>query len=411
MTKDLLELDDALDLVLESAGPLEEESVELDGALGRILRHDLVAAEPVPAFASSAMDGFAIRAGDVLGAGSAASVNLVLAGESRAGAPAARGLGVGQAIAISTGAMMPAGADAVIRVEDTDSQDGLVQVTAEVPPGRYVRLAGEDIAPGDTVLVRGTRLGPAELGVLASMGHSRVACTRRPHISILTTGDEVVEPTIAPRLGAVRNANGYSLRALARYAGAAVMHMAHAPDNPDETRAAIAAALHSDVVVVCGGVSVGRHDHVRSALAAQGVHERFWGIALRPGKPTWFGVRDGTLVFGLPGNPVSAMVTFILLVGPALRALGGTPPRASRRTATLVGDYDKCPGRAHAVRCRLRSSSGGWEAESTGQQGSHILTSMLGADALAIIPSASGPVRSGEKVEFEPLAPWLGRGA
>jgi molybdopterin molybdotransferase len=164
--------------------------------------------------------------------------------------------------------------------------------------------------------------------------------------------------------------------------------------------------LTLDSVVVCGGASVGAHDHVKSALAALEVRERFWGVALRPGKPTWFGVREKTLVFGLPGNPVSAMVTFILLVCPALRALSGAAPQPLRTLATMACDYEKSPGRAHAVRCRLRLSETGWEAEPTGPQGSHILTSMLGAQALAIIPSASGTVSAGTRVPIEPLEPF-----
>jgi molybdopterin molybdotransferase len=242
------------------------------------------------------------------------------------------------------------------------------------------------------------------------MGQASLLCTRRPRISILTTGDELVEPTAPLAAGEVRNANAHSLPALARCAGAQVTRIAHVPDSPDATRSAIADALQSDVVVVCGGMSVGAHDHVRSALAAVRVNERFWGIALRPGKPTWFGVRDKRLVFGLPGNPVSAMVTFILFVGPALRTLAGLPQQPARESATLTRDYDKPPGRAHAVRCRLKRSEYGWEAEPTGPQGSHILTSMLGAQALAIIPGASGGARKGERVEIEPLAPWIGWG-
>jgi molybdopterin molybdotransferase len=408
MSAPLLGLDEAQRLVLDSAQALDRQLLELRGALGRVLAEDVVATEPVPAFASSAMDGFAIRAEDVRGAGPTAPIRLSLAGESRAGRPAARGVGPGEAIAISTGAMMPRGANAVIRQEETRTRERGVEVLAQVRPGHDVRAAGEDIAPGETVLARGIRLGPAELGVLASLGRATVSCTRRPRVSILTTGDELVEPTAPQPPGAVRNTNAYSIPALAQCAGAHVTRIAHSPDIPDCIQAAIVAALDDDVVVVCGGVSVGRHDHVRGALAALDVEERFWGIALRPGKPTWFGVRDRTLVFGLPGNPVSAMVTFMLLVYPSLRALSEAAGEPAREMATLAGDYDKRPGRAHAMRCRLTRTAAGLMAEPTGPQGSHILTSMLGADALAIIPAPSGPLRSGEKVEIERLASWLG---
>ena len=206
----------------------------------------------------------------------------------------------------------------------------------------------------------------------------------------------------------MRDSSAYSIPALARCAGAEVVGVARAADDRQAIEAAIADALACDVVVVCGGVSVGAHDHVKSALAALGVRECFSGIAFRPGKPTWFGMCGKTLVFGLPGNPVSSMVTFILLVGPALWAMSGAPAQPARTTATLACDYDKPPGRAHAVRCRVRLCETGWEVEPTGPQASHILTSMLGAQALAIIPGASGPLKAGARVQIELLAPWGG---
>ena len=204
--------------------------------------------------------------------------------------------------------------------------------------------------------------------------------------------------------GAIHDANAYSVPALVRELGAELAPRCDGArrrtGDPARDRGRARAA---DVVVICGGVSVGVHDHVRPSLAALGVDEHFWGVALSPGKPTWFGTRGETLVFGLPGNPVSAMVTFTLFVAPALGALSGAPAGLRRTTATLTRDYAKAPGRAHAVRCRLALSEHGWRAEPTGDQRSHILTSMLGADALAIIPTASGDVRAGEQVEVELL--------
>ena len=205
------------------------------------------------------------------------------------------------------------------------------------------------------------------------------------------------------RPGGVRNSNAYSVPALAQLAGAEGAGAASVPDDPDATREAIAAALDSDVVVICGGVSVGEHDHVKAAFAELGVEGSFWGIALKPGKPTWFGTRGDTLVFGLPGNPVSAMVTFLLLVRPALAALSGADPERHRTTARIAEDYEKRPGRAHAVRCRLELREDGWHARPTGKQGSHILTSMLGADCLALIPREAGSLSAGEPVVVELL--------
>jgi molybdopterin molybdotransferase len=221
-------------------------------------------------------------------------------------------------------------------------------------------------------------------------------------VALLTTGDELLEPGETDRPGAVRNSNSYSISALVERCGGQVALLRVVRDELQATRDAIAAGLAHDVLVVCGGVSIGEHDHVRPALALLEIEQVFWGLALRPGKPTWFGVSSaGGLVFGLPGNPVSAMVTFLLLVRPALRALLGAQPRRDRARAVLDEDYTKQPGRAHAVRCRLELRDDGWHARSTGAQGSHILTSMLGADALAIIPSAAERVRSGERVDIE----------
>jgi molybdopterin molybdotransferase len=402
----LIEIERAREAVLERAAPLAAEEVPLDEALDRVLAEDLFGEEPVPGFDNSAMDGFALRARDTLGASPGSPAALRVAGESRAGRPAGLSLEEGPAIQISTGAMVPDGADAVVRVEDTRSEDGRVLVEVEVEAGRDIRLAGEDIRPGDAVLGRGTPIGPAELGVIASLGLGAVRCRRRPRVHVLTTGDELLEPGEEMRPGGVRNSNAHSIAALVAWAGGEVVGRGSVADDPAATRAAIAPALEADVAVLCGGVSVGEHDHVKGALLELGVEQSFWGIALKPGKPTWFGTRGDTLVFGLPGNPVSAMVTFLLLVRPALTALGGGSPESHRTTALLAGDYEKRPGRAHAVRCRLELREDGWRAWPTGRQGSHVLTSMLGADCLAMIPAEAASLRGGDPVQVE----LIGRG-
>ena len=404
MPDELIEIEQARRLVLERASPLAAEPVPLRDALGRVLASEVAAPDPVPGFDNSAMDGFAVRAADIADASADAPVSLDVVDESRAGAPASRQVGRGEAIMISTGAMVPDGADAVVRVEDTSAHDGRVDVGVAVEAGRNVRRAGEDVRSGEVVLSPGTPLGPAELGVLASIGCARPSCARRPRVAVLTTGDELREPDEPLRPGGVRNSNAHSVPALVARCGAEVARVEMVPDDPAATRAAIEASLAADVVVLCGGVSVGEHDHVRAALAGLGVDEAFWGVALRPGKPTSFGVhRDGALVFGLPGNPVSAMVTFLLLARPAIEALLGLTVERHRPTAILDEEYAKKPGRTHAVRCRLELRDDGWHARSTGAQGSHVLTSMLGADALAIVPTDSGTVAAGERVEIELL--------
>ena len=377
-------------------------------ALGRLLTTDVASADPVPAFDNSAMDGFAVRAADTSGASPESPATLRVVGESRAGHPAESALGGGEAIGISTGAVIPEGADAVVRVEDASPGNGSVEIEAEVAPGNALRHAGDDIEPNAVVLRERTRLGAAELGVLASVGVARVPCARRPRLAVLTTGDELLEPEEPSRPGGVRDSNAYTIPALALSAGAEVVGIEAVKDEPESTRAAIERMLGAEIAVICGGVSVGQHDHVKGALESLGVDEVFWRVALKPGKPTWFGIGPtGTLVFGLPGNPVSAMVTFLLFVRPAIAAMTGAPDVAHRLRAVLDQELPKPPGRAHAVRCRLELRDDGWHASPTGDQDSHVLTSMLGAEALAIVPADADPPAVGELVELE-LLPSLG---
>jgi molybdopterin molybdotransferase len=409
---ELIEIDEARRLVLQNTAPLGPEPVELRDAVGRVLAEPISSATAVPAFDNSAMDGYAVRAADTAGATAETPRELDVVGESRAGAPAARGLEPGQAIAISTGAVVPDGADAVVQVERTDGGTDSVAIKAEVDAGTNIRRAGEDIAAGDEVLEAGSEIGPAEVGVLASVDRPRVACWRRPRVTLLTTGDELLEPGDPLRPGGVRNSNSYSVGALVERVGAVLSGTEIVADDERITEEALGRALAYDVTIVCGGVSVGPHDHVRPALERLGVEQVFWGVALRPGKPTWFGVAPRNpaagpgrgLVFGLPGNPVSSIVTFLLFARPAIRAmLGADPGRERRATAILDADYPKQPGRAHLIRVRLELADDGWHATPTADQGSHVLTSMLGADALAILPTESGDVTAGERVEFELL--------
>src|ERR1700751_443512 len=363
----------------------------------------------VPGFDNSAMDGYAVRASDTSSARPSSAVRLRTVDESRAGSPAQRTLEPGQAIAISTGAALPRGADAIVRVEDTHRVGAEVEVRAAVAGGQHVRAAGDDIQAHELVLGSGTSIGPFELGVLASVGCAVVPCVRRPSVRVLTTGDELLDPYEPIRPGAVRNASAYTVPALARLAGAEVQGVETVGDEPAATLRALEAMLECDVAIACGGVSVGSHDHVRSALHLAGVEQHFWRVALRPGKPTGFGTyarapgEPETLVFGLPGNPVSAVVTFLLFVRPALRALVGADPEGERVRAVIDEEYRKEPGRAEAVRCALELRDDGWHARPTGRQGSHVLTSMLGAAGLGILPAASAGVAAGEPIDVELL--------
>jgi len=394
---DLIAIEEARRRVLAAVPRLGDEAVALAAALGRVLAEDVTSPLPVPPFDSSAMDGFAVVAGP--------AAELEVIGEARAGHPFTGAVSAGQAVRISTGAVLPEGADAVVPVERTTGVKEVVSVP-ESRPGSNVRRAGEDIPLDAVVLQTGIRLGPAELGVAASVGRAQLRCARRPRVAVLVTGDELTEPGLELPPGGIYSSNAYALAAQVERAGGEVVARVTVPDDADGTRAALAGALDAaDVVVVSGGVSVGPHDHVKPALRELGVDERFWGVSLRPGKPTWFGVKDGTLAFGLPGNPVSAMVTFQLFARPALAALQGASPDARRVAAKLAEPIARNPHREQAVRViLLQSQEDGFVARPTKDaQGSHVLTSMVGADGLALIEPGEGDAAAGERVEVELL--------
>jgi molybdopterin molybdotransferase len=401
-------LDEARARVLARARALAAVELPLADALGMRLAEDVVAGEQLQAFDNSAMDGYAVRAADLTGAGPDSPLALRLVGESRAGRPAEAAVGAGEAIAISTGAMVPDGADAVVRIEDTRLAAGAragqsVEFLASPALGQNVRRAGEDVTAGQTVLRAGDQLGPAPLGVLAALGVERVPCHRRPTVAIITSGDELTPRGERPAPGQIRDSNSTMLAALVAQAGAELHSHAHAGDSLAATVAAIEPALAADVVVVAGGVSVGAHDHVKAAFAELDVAEEFWRVALRPGGPTWFGSRGETLVFGLPGNPVSVFATFTLLARPALAVLAGGPPDAPRTVATLAAPYEKTTGRTEAIRCALELTPRGWSVDPRPHQGSHVLTSLVGANCLALIPGPAGPVAAGTELEIELL--------
>ena len=389
----LISIEEGRRRVLAAVHALDSEDVPLPEARGRVLAEDLTSAVDVPPFDSSAMDGYALVAGP--------ATELQVIGESRAGHPSERLVAPGVAVRISTGAAVPGGASAVIPVERTSANGDRVEVE-ETAEGTNIRRAGEDLRAGDVVLARGAVLGPAELGVAASVGRAALRCACRPRVALLVTGDELVQPGGALGPGQIYTSNGFALAAQLEDAGAELVLSDTVPDTAEATHAALARALETaDVVIGSGGVSVGPHDHVKDALRELGVVEHFWGVSLRPGKPTWFGVRERVLVFGLPGNPVSAMVTFQLFARPALAALQGADPAASSASATLDEPVRRNPRREEAVRVRLRHAEDGLHALTTGEQGSHMLTSMLGADALALIAPGDGELGAGERVEVQ----------
>jgi molybdopterin molybdotransferase len=344
------------------------------------------------------MDGYAVQAGPV-------ERRLTVIGESRAGAPSPQGLHAGEAIRISTGAAVPPGANAIIRQEDVTEEASEIETKADVEEGTNIRYAGEDMRAGTTVLQAGTILGAPQLGVAVAAGVGDAIVVRKPRVAVLCTGDELRAPGEPLGPGEIHNSNAPMLVALALHCGAIAAPALRLPDDRAATETALGAALDAaDVVIVSGGVSVGPHDHVKPALATLGVRELFWGVALQPGKPTWFGERDETLVFGLPGNPVSAAVTFSLFARPAIAALQGTSAPATLDLEAVLGvSVRRNRLREQALRVRLERRGGVAVAVPNGPQGSHIVTSLVGADALALIPPGEGELAAGAAVVLAPL--------
>jgi molybdopterin molybdotransferase len=391
---DLPTFEDALQLILERARPLASERVALAAAAGRYLAEDASAAVDLPPFASSAMDGFAVRAADTPG-------RLPVVARIPAGRPASRALEPGEAMGIATGGVVPVGADAVVPVESVDDRDNAVEIPGRAAAGAHIRPRGGDVRAGELVVGAGTRLGAAQLGALAAAGLAEAVCARRPRAAVVVTGTELRAPGEPLGPGEVYESNGTLLAAQLASAGADVEVRSVVADDEALHREAIAAGLEADVLVTSGGVSVGPHDLVRRVEAELGVEEVFWRVAVRPGKPVSFGVRSGTLVFGLPGNPVSSLVGFELFVRPALRALqGALDPGPAFRAGTLLAARTRNPGRDDLVRAVASWGEEGAALEPLSGQDSHMIVRAAGANALVLIPHGEGDLEAGSRVRF-----------
>jgi molybdopterin molybdotransferase len=395
----MISVREALDQVLRDLPRLGGEQVVLTRAVGRVLAEGVRAARDVPPFRNSAMDGYAVRSADVGEASRERAVGLRVLETVGAGGVPSCSVAPETATRIMTGAPMPDGADAVVRVEDTMEADGFVEIRAGAKPGANVRQAGEDVRAGEVVLDRGRRLRPADIGLLASIGVPAIRVSCRPRVAILATGDELVDVGQPPGRGQIVNSNAYALAAAVEEAKGVPVMAGVVRDRPELIRAAFDEAFRADVVLSTGGVSVGSFDYVRSVLRELGVEERFWKVAQRPGKPLTFGIRDRVPVFGLPGNPVSSMVCFYVYVMPALRTMMGLERIHLPTTwATMAESVPKAPGLTEFIRCRLDGGPGDLRARSTGTQSSGVLRSLSLGDGLIVAPPQLSLLEEGSRV-------------
>jgi molybdopterin molybdotransferase len=387
---ELLALDEATALVLERARPLPAEAVWLSAVAGRVAAEPARAVVDLPPFPSSAMDGFALRAADTPG-------ELPVRARIAAGAPASTALAPGETMAIATGGVVPDGADSVVPLEVVVDRDNKVTVPHRVAEGANVRARGADVQAGELVVEAGTRLAARHVGALGAAGIASLSCVRRPVAAVLATGSELRRPGEPLEPGQVYEANGPLLAAALAAAGAEVASVSAVADDEGLHREALERALEADVVVTSGGVSVGPHDLVRGVAAELGVEELFWRVAVKPGKPVSFGVSGRTLVFGLPGNPVSALVGFELFVRPALRALEGeSDPGPRFEDGRLARAVRRNGARDELVRAR-RTADG---LEPLSGQESHMIVRAAAADALVLVRRGDGEVAAGSPVPF-----------
>src|SRR5574340_602665 len=371
--------------VLEAVAAFGTERVKLEQSLGRVLAEEVRANRDLPPYAVSAMDGFAVRSADL----HAIPAALEIIEDIKAGDMAHKTVQPGQCARIMTGAPLPQGADAVIRVEDTQAKpDNRVQINLAVKPGNDIRRLGENMRNGEVVLTPGTEITPGVIGVLATVKCTEVQVHRRPRVAILSTGNELegLDEPVDP--GKIPDANSYALMAQVQALGIEPVLLGIARDDPDELARHLRRGLEYDALLVSGGTSVGVHDYVRPTIEALGAQMLFWRVAMKPGHPVAFGKVGEKVIFGLPGNPVSSMVCFEQFATPALRRMMGHA-RSHRRTVEvrLTHNVKHQPGRTEFIRVMLAKEQGGYAATSTGAQGSGMLLSMARADGLAVLPA------------------------
>ncbi len=400
----MITVEEALSTILNEITPLGLESTDILGGLGRVLGADVKAERGNPPWDNSAMDGYALRHADISGASVEAPVTLKVIYDLPAGQVPAGPVGDGEAVRIMTGAPVPAGADAVVMVEKTQSVEGGVILAAPARAGENIRKAGEDFRAGDTVISAGSVLRPAEAGMLATIGAPFVSVYRRPRVAVLSTGDELCDAGEVPPPGKISNSNGYSLSALVVEAGGVPVNLGIARDTKESLHEKLVSAMACDCIISSGGVSVGDYDFVKDVLSEMGSSMKFWKVAMKPGKPLAFGVIGGKPAFGLPGNPISSMVAFEQFVRPSLLKMAGHTRILRRRLkALLTADIKIKPGRMNFLRAELQMTDGGFAVTPLDGQGSGMISTMVRANSFIVVPKDSAGYRKGETVDVQPF--------
>jgi len=395
----LVPVEEARERILSQIKPLQPLELPLQEAEGCVLADDVVAPTDIPDFASSAMDGFAVRSNDVAGATPDTPVVLRIVGRAPIGRPPEATVGGGEAIRIATGAPIPAGADTIVPIENCELDADTVRILVPSPEGKHIRPAGEDVKGGETILRAGRRIGAPELGLLATAGFSHPLVHPRPRVVVLSTGDELIPPGQVPEFGQVRDSNAYLLFGALREAGAVPVMAGIVRDEVDDLREAVFSHLvQADAFVSSGGVSVGARDVVKAAFFRRGEMD-FYKVAMQPGMPQGFGHVEGKPFFGLPGNPVSVFVSFEVFIRPALRKMMGRRQLLRPEVAaTLDADITGPVGKTQFARVRVRRTKDGWVATPTGPRGSNLIATVTRANGLAIVPPGVGTAPAGSEV-------------
>lgn len=400
----MISIEDALEIVLKQVSVLSSERVKLLSSLGRVLSENIYSDFDIPGFNRAAMDGYAVVAKDTVHACSDRPVTLKVIDEVPAGFKVKSAISSGKAIRIMTGAVLPEGADAVVMVEYTEARGDKVMVFRSVKKGENVSFSGEDVKKGELVLPRGTLIRPQEVGMLAALGKTEVYVTRKPKVAIISTGDELIEPGKTLEKGKIYDSNSFSLFSQVLKCGADPERIGIVPDDKDELLHKVKMGLSSNILLLSGGVSEGKYDLVKEVLMEAGVKPLFWKVAVKPGKPTFFGIRERTLVFGLPGYPVSSMMNFENLVKPAIfKMLGREGYKRIKIRAVLKGEIKNSSGRKNFIRVRLIEENGRCLAIPAPSQKSGVLKSMVWANAVVVLSTDVKKVENGEEVLVEIL--------